>query len=195
MPHDDPVTSQDVQPTGRPNARMRQTVGDMGRSMAVVLAVVAVLVLANWRPQPEAVKVVDVTPVVALAGNQAHFPLRQPAGLPDSWRPTSARWQPTAKSAPDPVLHIGYVTPNDEYAQVAQSANSSARYLDEQTDGGVLQGQSTIGADTWSRLEVADRRSLVLTRDGVVTVISGTASWAELERLAASLVPVVQSAG
>ena len=59
MDHDWRVTSPDVQPTGRPNARLRQTAWDMVRSMAVVLVVVFVIVLLAWRPEPEAVKVVE----------------------------------------------------------------------------------------------------------------------------------------
>ena len=57
----------DVRPTGRSTGRMRQTVGDMIRSMAVVLAVVFVIVLLAWRPLPEAVKVVDTAPAIAEA--------------------------------------------------------------------------------------------------------------------------------
>ncbi len=193
MPHDWPVSSPDVQPTGRPNARMRQTVGDMVRSMAVVLALVALIMLVSWRPQPEAVRVVDVAPVAMLAGSQATFPVQAPAGLPSGWRPTSARWEPTEMSGSDPVLHIGYVTPSDQYAQVSQSVNGTAGYVDEQTDGGLPQGQSSIAGTTWERREGTDRRSLVLAADGVVTVVSGGASWAELEALAGSLAP--QSSG
>ncbi len=190
MPHDVPVSSPDVQPTGRRNARMRQTVGDMVRSMAVVLAVVAVVVLVNWRPQEQAVKVVDVTSAVTLASVRADFPVRQPAGLAADWRATSARWEPTEKSAPDEVLHLGYVTPAGEYAQVTQSSHSTPAYLAEQTDGGRPVGPAAIAGAEWERWEGPDRRSLVQGADTVVTVVSGGAAWSELEQLAASLVPV-----
>lgn len=195
MPHDCPVSSSDVQPTGRRNARMRQTVGDMLRSMAVVLALVALIVLVSWRPSPEAVKVVDVAPVVALAGMQATFAVRAPAGLAQDWRPTSARWEPTPRSGSDPVLHIGYVTPTDQYAQVSQSTSASAPYVAEQTDDGLPAGQSVIAGTTWHRLEGTDRRSLVLAGDGMLTVVSGGADWEELETLAGSLSPVAQVSG
>jgi hypothetical protein len=171
---------------------MRQTVGDMVRSMAVVLALVGLIMLVSWRPQPEAVKVVDVLPAVTLASMQATFPVAAPTGLSDGWRPTSARWKPTAKSGSAPVLHIGFVTPADAYAQVTQSVTDTAGYVDEQTDGGLPMGQSTIAGTTWQRLEGIDRRSLLLRGDGVMTIVSGGASWDELTTLAASLAPARQ---
>lgn len=190
MTHDGPVTESDVQPTGRPNARLRQTLWDMVRSMALVLAVVGVLLLVTWRPQPEAVKVIDVTPAVTLASMQAAFDVAVPSALADGWRPTSARWEPTEESRPEPVLHIGYVTPSDEYAQVSQSTADGARYLAEQTADGAQTGQTLVGGRPFQTWESDDRRSLVSTQDGVTLIVSGTASWEELSVLASSLQPV-----
>jgi Protein of unknown function (DUF4245) len=187
MDHDCHVTTPDVQPTGRRNARMRQTVGDMARSMAVVLAVVAVIMLLAWRPDPEPIKVVDVGPVIALAAAQAPFAVRAPSGLPDGWRATSARWEPTEESGDVPVLHLGYVTPSDQYAQVSQSTARSAAYLDEQTAGGIPAGGLTIGNVAWEKQATDARRSLVMAGGTTLTVVSGSADWNELAELAASL--------
>lgn len=168
---------------------MRQTITDMVRSLLLVLLVVGAILLVTWRPQPEAVKVIDITPVVALAAAQADFPVSRPEGLPAGWRPTSARFEPTEKSVPDPVLHFGYVTPLDAYAQVSQSTNKTAAYSAEQTDSGLPVGSATVGDATWERWERGDRRSLVRSNDGVLTIVSGTASWEDLTTLAASLQP------
>jgi hypothetical protein len=189
MNEDVTVTSADVQPTGRPNKRMRQTVGDMVRSMAVVLAVVAAIWLLAWRPDPEPVKVVDTSQVVTLATMQAEFPVQAPAGLPTAWRATSARWEPTAESATVPVLHLGYVTPTDAYGQVTQSTARSDRYLGEQTAQGEPAGSVDIDGTTWQTYETGDRRSLVRDDGTVLTVVSGSAEWPELTALAASLRP------
>jgi hypothetical protein len=190
MDHDWAVTPPDVQPTGRRNARMRQTVGDMIRSMAVVLAAVVVIMLFAWRPNPEPITVVETAPVIVLAGQQAEFGLSAPGNLPAEWRPTSARWESTQESGGARVLHIGYVTPSGAYAQFSRSTASTASYLDEQTASGVPSGEAVIGPSTWERRETTDRRSLVLTNGDVVTVVSGTAPWDELEALAGTLVPV-----
>lgn len=175
-----------VRPTGRPNARLRQSVADMVRSLALVLGVVAVVVIFAFRPQPEAVKVIDPGPELSLARAQADYPVLYPAALPDGWRPTSARWQPTEASAPEPAWHVGYVTPGDAYAQVGQSATTSPRYVVEQT----AQGRIVDTTGEWQRYDNGkDRRSLVAIRSGITIVVSGTAEWDVLIDLADRLSP------
>ena len=187
MAHDCPVTTPDVQPTGRPNARLRQTAVDMVRSMAVVLVVVFAIVLLAWRPEPEAVKVVETAPTVALAARDAQFPIVAPSGLAEGWRATSARWEPTEESESEPILHIGYVTPADQYAQVSVAPVIAESYLDEQTADGAPTGTQAVGDSTWERWESTKRRSLVLIDGSVATVVSGGAEWTELITLAESL--------
>ncbi|MCX6424026.1 MAG: DUF4245 family protein [Actinobacteria bacterium] len=173
-------------PTGRPNARMRQTVGDMVRSMGLVLALIAVILLVTLRPQPDAVKVVDPTQVLISARALAPFAVEIPQGLA-GYQVTSARWQETSASAGDPVLHLGYVTPGTEYVQFSQSAADNPKFIDEQTAGGILTDQVTLDGQIWQHYESPERRSLVRTVNGVTTVISGTTAQGELERVASSL--------
>lgn len=187
--------STDPQPTGRSTGQLRKTVADMIRSMAVVLAVVFVIVLLAWRPTPDAVTVIDPGPAIALAVASADFPVSAPSTLVEEWRPTSARWEPTADSLGIPVLHLGYVTPSDEYAQVSQGRVATEPFLDEQTSGGAATGTREVAGVTWQTWEAEDRRSLVLidesAADGpVVTIVSGTGEWSEVEELARSLAPV-----
>lgn len=188
MDHDGGVS--EVEPTGRGNARLRQTVWDLVRSMAVVLALVFVIVILAWRPEPDAVKVVDPAPVFAIAAAQATFPVVEPAGLSDDWRPTSVRWEPTEKSESLPVMHVGYVTPSDSYAQVSQSTARSAAFLDEQTAGGRSVGAQDVAGQQWETWESGTRRSLVLGEGSAVTIVSGTGTWDELATLAGALEPV-----
>lgn len=187
----DPEVAPDTapQPTGRRNAHLRKSVGDMVRSMAVVLALVFVIVLLAWRPLPEEVKTIDPGPAIGMAVAQADFPIVAPASLADEWRPTSARWESTTESGDSLVLHIGYVSPSDEYAQMSVSRSSTERYLREQTSGGAPTGTRDIGGVVWQEWESDDRRSLVLTDGDVTTLVSGTGDWAEIETLAAALQP------
>ncbi len=185
------VSSAPIQPTGRPAPRMRQTVRDMVISMGVVLAIVGVFVAAAWRPTPDPIRLVDPAPVVAAAATTADFPVQAPSGLSSDWRPTSARWQPTTASGAVPVLHIGYVTPAGQYAQVTQARMDYAPYLAEQTGHGVAEGSQQIGDANWVRMTGDNGdRSLVLTADGVTTIVFGSADWDELTTLAAALRPV-----
>lgn len=189
MTHDVAVTSPPIRPTGRSNKRLRQTVFDMVLSLAVVFAVIALVLLVTRRPQPDPVRVVETAPVVALAGAQAEFPVLEPTGLSAQWRPTSARWEPTEESGDEPVLHIGYVTPNDQYAQVSQVRESDDEYLSEQTTDGVMSGQVEIAGEPWETWTGDKRRSLVRVTPESTVVVSGTANWAELTMLAQSLKP------
>lgn len=187
--------SADPQPTGRSTGQLRKTVADMIRSMAVVLAAVFVIVLLAWRPTPEAVTVIDPGPAIGLAIASADFPVSVPTALAAGWRPTSARWEPTEDSLGVPVLHLGYVTPSDEYAQVSTGRVATEPFLDAQTSGGAPTGTREVAGVTWQTWESGDRRSLVLidetAADGpVVTIVSGTGEWSEVEGLARSLSPV-----
>jgi len=163
-------------PTGKPTRRLGQTVGDMARSLAVVMAVVGVILLITWRPQPEAVKVVDIDPFLAVVSEQAPFePLHVPPFL-DGYQPTSVRWEATDKSDGEPVWFLGYVTPSGEYLQISQSVADSADFVREQTANGVSEGEIEIDGEVWERYVAGDRRSLV-RQDGVTTIVSGTQSW------------------
>ena len=181
---DDAQVSDDVpQPTGRSTGRLRQTVADMIRSLAVVLGAVALILLVTWRPQPDAVKVVDVAPFASLAASQAPFAILQ---IPlDGYQPTSARWQPTLESDEAPVWFVGYVTPSGEYLQISQSTATSATFIEEQTAEGVPGDVVEIDGAQWQRYEQPDRRSLVQVNDAGTTIISGTDGWDAIATAAA----------
>lgn len=182
-----PAEPGELRPTGRPNARLRQTAADMIRSLALVLGVVAIVLLITLRPQPDPVRVVDPTPVLLSARAEAVYPVVYPQGLGEGWRPTSARWQPTPASDTVPAWHVGFVTPGDEYVQVGQSSTDDADYVVEQTSGGLPAGESAGG---WQRYDNGDGTvSLVRVVDGVTVVISGTADWNVLEDVAGRLSP------
>ena len=184
------------EPTGRRNRGLKQSVGDMLRSMAVVLAVVGAILLVTWRPQPAAVKEVSLEPLVTLASNQAEFSVLV---VDTEAQPTSVRWESTAASDGQLVWHVGYVTESDEYLQLSQSLAESDEYLDEQTaDGsmlgdyadlpGVVQTLTSEGWVPWESPDEEPRRSLVRTNEGSTMVLSTTGGWAEVGDAARHLV-------
>lgn len=175
-------------PTGAANKRLRHSVMDMVRSLALVLAAVGVITLLVWRPTTPSERVVDLPGSQEFAQNQADFPVLVPT-KPDGLVATSARWQPTKGSNGVAVWHAGFVVNDAEYLQVSQAALESGSFIDEQTAGGALVGQQAVGSATWDRYETADRRSLVRSADGVTTIVSGTVSWPVLVDAAASLRP------
>ena len=175
-----PAEPGEVRPTGRRNARLGQTVTDMVRSLALVLGVIAVVIVISLRPQPDAVKVIDPTPALVQARIEADYPVLYPADLSSGWRPTSARWEVLPDSAPEPTWHVGFVTPDDAYAQIGQSATENPDFVEDQTSRGRLEP----GDGEWQRYVANDTRSLVRVVGGVTSVVSGTAEWSVLQDLA-----------
>jgi hypothetical protein len=187
MAHDGRVTA--PKPTGRPNARLRQSVGDMVRSLAVVLVVVAAILLVTWRPKPDAVKPVDPAIAVTLVTMQKDFPPLIPQNLPSGWVLTSARFEPTAKSGGAAVFHLGYVTPSGQYAQVEESTATSAGFLGETTDNGVVAGNREVAGQAWQTWSSDQRQSLVSIDATHVVAVSGTGGIDEVTALASALQP------
>lgn len=182
---DSPKEPGELRPTGRPNARLAQTVRDMVLSLAVVLAAIGVIMAITWRPTPDPVRVVDPTPELALARAQAAYPVVYPADLDAAWRTTSARWEITEASLPEPAWHVGFVTPEDEYAQLGQTASQNPAYVEGQVDGASPAGEW----NGWLRYDGPEQRALVRIDGGVTVVVSGTAPWPTLEFLAERLSP------
>ena len=162
-------------------------------SLGLVLAVVAIVVLITLRQTPEAVKVVDATPVVQAVEFGSPYPALAPTAI-DGWRVTSAR-----VSDPGAVpfrWHIGYYTSTGRYAAAGQSDGPAAKYLREEKAAGATTGTVTIDGQKWTVLERADgeRTSLVRTEDGVTTLVTGTGDVAELTVLAKALRPLKATA-
>jgi len=185
--HDGVVSSTTPQPTGRPNARLRQTVGDMVRSLAVVLGFVAIILIITLRPQPDPIKPVEVTPILTVARAQAGFPVLIAGAGASAYVPTSVRWEPTDATSPDPVWHIGYVTPGEQYVEISQTASISEKFIPNQTGKGAPRDPVEINGTTWQRFESETRKSLVRIEPNLTTVVAGTLDWAGLQSVAAGL--------
>jgi hypothetical protein len=181
------------QPPAR--SRSRQVGLDMVRSMGLVAVVLVGWLLLSHPRTPDPVHVVAWQPVVQAAAESASYEvLAPPASW--SWRATSARIEPQ----PDGTIvwRAGFYTPSDDYAAVLQrgvfpeqAAGSVREWKDTETRSGVSVGTVEINGRQWTRLEgdphPDERRSLVHTHDGTLTVVTGSAQWSELEALARSL--------
>ena len=180
--HHGHVSTNTPQPTGRPNARLGQTMGDLVRSIAVVLAAVGVIMVIIHRASPDPVREVSISAPLMLANMQATFPVEVPQNQV-GYRLTSARF----KGTPTPVWHLGYVTPDNEYVQLEQSATESTQFLKSQLVGTQKAGSAKINGLTWTIYDGHSQDALVRTVNGVTTAVSGTASLDELKRVAKSL--------
>lgn len=165
---------------------------DLIRSMGII-AVIAVLVWVFAYPHGDEhpVHTVDIGPTVHAIDRVAAYDALVPGTLSSGWRPTSASITPPENGRTAPTaLHIGWVTPADRYAALEESdADSPSTFIADETDKGDLIGSKVIAGNTWQQRQSDDRHSFVRTADGVVLVVTGTASWTELAELAASLTP------
>ena len=177
-------------PPGAPAAvrkkRGRETAGDMLRSLGVVL----VLVVGMWfLAQPpdsdeQQVRVVDPAPdVAAFTADVPTAPV--PDDLPSSWRPTSS----TLTSG---GLRIGYVTPDDQYAEYAASTGPAPQFVRDTTGAKATRlGAREIAGQSWESYRDPDGSLSLVRSYGPVVVVVGSSransSLAELEVLAGSL--------
>jgi hypothetical protein len=171
------------------NKRGRETVGDMVRSLGIVLGIV---VVAYWLAQPpdsDKKEYRQVDPAVEIRSfvrAQPGAPV--PGTLPAQWVPTVAVY----KASPD-NLRVGYYLPDrDAYAEYFASAGSAQDFLREAA-GEELEELDPVqvGAVTWQQVRDEDG-SLSLHRTvGGLTVVVGslrsTVGLDELRVLAGSL--------
>jgi hypothetical protein len=188
---DGPVTEPPTEPpesfapTRRPGGR--QTVGDLVRSMSLVLAAVAVVVLLTLRDDPEQpVQSVDFAQQLQEMRRVAAYDVVAPVGLDDRWKATSVRGDDSGGAV---TWHIGFVTPEEHYAAIEQSDGPVGAFLDDHVQGATLSGVVAVSGASWQRLEGGkpEQRALVLRSSGVTTMVAGSATFAELRALASAL--------
>lgn len=195
----EPVTTEPAPTERGKRSQLRKTVGDILRSMAVVLAVIGALLLLTWRPLPDPVREVDPFPIASLAVREAGYLVLMPR-VGDGWRSTSARLEPTPQSADKSVWFNGWVSPDDDFYSLAQSHATHKAFIGEQTNYGT---PVDLRADTsWPWSETAGTkknwaeylspdgktRSMVKIKGDHTTILSTTAEWSKLEAFADRLV-------
>lgn len=160
----------------------------------------AVLVVAI--PAPHAAQPVAISyrgDQAALA-RLAPYPAVAPAGLPASWTPVSSDLTTGGAAGAGTVTWaLGYMTPDGALASLEETNSSAAPFVRRMTNNGTvllpaqpppppsLDGQ----AWTFSTTPARGQRSLYATSPaGFTVVVTGSATWADLRLLAASLRPV-----
>ncbi len=173
----------------------RMSAANMIRSLLplVVICLLAVGWIAFRQSGTDPVRPIDPSSTVQLAASRAGYAVEAPSGLPDGYRPTSARTDAGEAVEGAPVtLEVGYVTPSVEYAGFLTTDDPRADPLRAVLDGAQEEGTVDVAGRTWTRL-TSQRGETVLSREeaGVTTVVTGSADDDELETVAASIAPVV----
>lgn len=171
----------------------RMSAGNMLRSL--VPLVVICLVVVGWTTLRQSgdvgVRTVDPSSSVQLAAARASYPLLVPTGLPEDYRPTSARTDAGAAQEGDAVtVEIGYLTPDEEFAGFVVSDDRRAAPLASVFDGAQERGTLDVAGQEWIRFTTG-KGETALSReiDGATVVVFGSADDDELETVAASVEP------
>jgi hypothetical protein len=169
--------------------RRRATWGHMVVALLVVLGIVVALLLLVPASNPVTQPPVDVAAGARVAATRVDFVPSVPSGLPAGWRATSVRTVRATASVM--TWHAGYMTTDDQYAAVEQGQDVPLEWLRSQTNRGREDGTQDVAGVAWRRFVRAPKvqNSLVHERDGVTTVVTGTAGFEELAVLAAALEP------
>lgn len=178
---------------GRP--RRGGTAVDMLRSMVVIVALVAIVYVAVPRPQGRITQPVDVGTTVAEA-SEAGVSLDAPQ-VPRGWTANLSTFAPDPQEGL-PTLSLGWVLPDGTFVGVRAARGATPTWTAGATGDGRADddaGPVTLDGRGWQQLvgeEDDRRRSLVLGADGATGttyVVTGTAPQADLERVAAEILP------
>lgn len=164
----------------------QKTARDMILSMGVIILVAGfVYLFIPHDDSPPDVKAVDYRVELLTARRAASYPVAAPQGLPDAWKATSVRFRGDEFDA----WHLGFHDPEGEYVAVEQSTQRRPVFLDEVTQRARKTGKTEkIDGETWTRYEGGRYDALVLEgTKGSTTVVTGTASFAQLTKMAEAL--------
>ena len=164
----------------------RGTVADMLRTLAVILGCVAVLVLIVPRPNEVRQPDVDAAGAARTARASLGFEPAVPAGLPAGWAARRSEVQVGTDRVR--MWSLQYWTGRG-YASVRQARGATPGWEARQVTDGREDGTVTVAGREWVVRSRTDRgiTSWVLRAGGLTTVVTGTASAAELETLASHL--------
>lgn len=171
--------------------RGTETIGDMVRSIVVVLIPVAFIagLVGLIRPSSETIRDVDWEPALDAARSAAPFTVVGPEGLPDGWTATSADYAPGV-SAADGSWRLNLVTDDREYVGIIQRPGEIDLVVSQELPEYEPDGVSTVSGQSWERYAEQGRdadRALVADRGDSVVIVLGSGDYSALESFVDSL--------
>jgi hypothetical protein len=168
----------------------RFTEGFYGYAVAlfVCLAGVGLFLLVTPQSREEHVPRLEYSITVANFGHAVPYQVWAPAKDPVGWIPNSNKIAKGEGSAQ--VLYLGYATAKKQHAMFVQSDEKpAAGFADRMANSNRAVGTQQVAGQPWEQRfrEDKNQRSLVRELPDVTLVVTGTADWAELGELAATL--------
>jgi len=189
-PVTEPVASARVQPQAQPRRKpfAEQSLGDMMRSMLVLVLAVGVLWAVNSllfsQDTATPVRAVSYRGQLADARQLAGYRVLAPSGLGPRWVPTSVDLGRSGRSV---RWHLGFLTPDREYVGLEQGDRAPRRVVAQFVGGLRPSGALTVGGSPWRLYRGETDTALVRQDGGVATVVVGTAPTGDLAAFARSL--------
>ena len=151
--------------------RGRETATDMVRSLGLVILVIVPVWYLAQAPDSDKAEIRPVDPRTAIEAFSADVPdAPVPGELPDQWRATSSVYDGGART-----LRVGWVTPEEQYAEYAAGVGQREEFLDRTVGADVEQLEPVVvGGDTWEQYREADGSLSLVGSFGDATVVVGT---------------------
>lgn len=173
----------------RPRGEYSRSMGGMVGALIAVLGLIAVVGGLSWLQHGDVAdpaRTVDYSGTLAVARDQAPFHVVAPSPVPAGLRATSVSWDPVG---PRKLWHLGFVTPARDYIGLYEGTGSVATFVEASTPATEPGPSLTVAGDAWGSLTSPDsgETALVRTRQGVTTVVTGTAGEDQLVAFATTL--------
>ncbi len=196
-----PSDAQPVPPPGQPGSapeqpKSRYSMGsgqNLVLSLLAVLGMMAALILVVPRVNSVGGPAVDVHATAVDVAQQSGWPIVEAVGLPDGWTETSARYVRTTDGFM--TWHAGYQMPSGSYIAVEQTEDPSPAWVAAQVNRAPKVGTVEAAGRTWTTFVRDNKTQNSLLDDpqtggDLTTLITGTASLAEMADFATYLQPV-----
>lgn len=159
--------------------RGRESVGDMVRSLGLVLAIVGVVFFLAQPPKSDAKRIRVVDP----SSDTQAFAQAVPGGavpkvMPADWKSTVSDYDPDSQ-----LLRIGWVTPDNRYAEYAAQPRPTSTFIGDITGHAPKVGTVQIGGGTWTQYRQDGVISLVRAYGDTVVVLGTLRDTATLDEL------------
>ncbi|KAA0935320.1 DUF4245 domain-containing protein [Streptomyces apricus] len=163
----------------------KQSVRDMVLSLGLIGIVAGFIYVFIPKDDSEPpLQRVDYRVELLTARRAAAYPVAAPEGLPTEWKATSVRFRGDDFDA----WHLGFHDPDGEYVAVEQSTQKPVTFIEDASQGAAETNVTQrIGGKSWKRYEGGKYDALVLREENATTVVAGTASFAELTKMAEAL--------
>lgn len=193
-PHAPRPSEADTPAQGSVSAYLKGSVANMLRTLLVIGALMALVIIILPRTSSVSRPPVDVHAAAIEVQQTTGWPISEPGELPTGWAPTQVRY---LRSTDDlMVWHAGFETDDHLYVALEQTMDATDTWVTAQTNRAPSVGTLEAAGLTWEKFDrdTKVQRSLV-HRGGpgeLTTLITGTGTFEQLVTFAKTLEPVTR---